>query len=295
MSQTDVSCVLAADDLLGEGPVWSERQGALYWVDIKRPALRRWTPGTGTGAVTDWPLPADVGSFALRTRGGAVVALRTGLHLLDLDSGALTAVCDPEEGRPENRFNDGKCDRRGRFWAGTMRDDESAPDGSLYRLDADHSCTRVLSGIICSNGLGWSPDGTTMYYTDTWTRRIDAVEFDPDTGALGARRVFARDDVPGEGVPDGLTVDSEGGVWSAKWDGWRVVRYAPDGSVDRVVPMPVQRPTSVAFGGPDLGTLYVTSARIGLDPAALRQAPRSGGLFALDPGVRGLPEPEYAG
>jgi sugar lactone lactonase YvrE len=285
--------VLAADDLLGEGPVWSERHRALYWVDIKRPRLRRWTPGTE--AVTDWPLPADVGSFALRARGGAVVALRTGLHLLDLDSGAVTAICDPENGRPENRFNDGKCDRRGRFWAGTMRDDESAPDGSLYRLDADHSCTRMLSGVICSNGLGWSPDGTTLYYTDTWTRRIDAIEFDPETGALGARRAFARDDVPGEGVPDGLTVDSEGGVWSAKWDGWRVVRYAPDGSVDRVVPLPVQRPTSVAFGGPDLDTLYVTSARIGLDPAALRQAPQSGGLFAFHPGVRGLPEPEYVG
>jgi sugar lactone lactonase YvrE len=293
VSKTTVSCVLEADDLLGEGPVWSGREGALYRVDIKRPRLRRYEPGTG--AVRDWPLPAEVGSVALRTAGGAVVALRTGLHLLDLGTGGTTRICDPEEDRPENRFNDGKCDRRGRFWAGTMRDDESAPDGALYRLDADRSCTRVLTGVICSNGIGWSPDGGTMYYTDTWTRRIDALEFDPETGELGRRSVFARDDVPGEGVPDGLTVDAEGGVWSAKWDGWRLVRYAPDGSVDRVVPMPVQRPTSVAFGGPDLGTLYVTSARIGLDGAALRQAPLSGGLFALDPGVRGLPEPEYAG
>lgn len=293
MPQTSVSCVLAAGDLLGEGPVWSASEQALYRVDIKRPALHRWSPESGE--VRDWALPADVGSFALRSGGGAVVALRTGLHLMDLDTGAVTPVCDPEEGLPENRFNDGKCDRRGRFWAGTMRDDESAPAGSLYRLDADHTCTRMRSGIICSNGIGWSPDGTTMYYTDTWTRRIDAVEFDPESGALGARRVFARDDVPGDGVPDGLTVDREGGVWSAKWDGWRVVRYAPDGSVDRVVPMPVQRPTSVMFGGPDLGTLYVTSARLGLDAAALRQAPESGGVFAFDPGARGLPEPEFAG
>jgi len=288
-----LTCVLAADDLLGEGPVWSERECALYWVDIKGAKLRRYS--VDTGAVTSWQLPAEVGSFALRARGGAVVALRTGLHLLDFDSGRATKICDPEGDRPDNRFNDGKCDCRGRFWAGTMRDDENAAEGSLYRLDADHSCTKMLSGVICSNGIGWSPDGATMYYTDTWARRIDAIEFDPETGTLGPRRVFVRDDVPGEGVPDGLTVDREGGVWSAKWDGWRVVRYAPDGSVDRIVATPVQRPTSVAFGGADLDTLYVTSARIGLDPAALRQAPQSGGLFALDPGVRGLPEPEYAG
>lgn len=287
-----VEPITGPEFLLGEGPVWSVREQTLYWVDIKANAIHRRADETGERRA--WRLPAEVGSMALRTSGGAVVALRTGLQLFDFESGQTTPICDPERDLPTNRFNDGKCDRRGRFWAGTLEDQENDPLGSLYRLDRDHRCRRMLGGITCSNGLGWSPDGQTMYFTDTWTHRIDSFEFDPDSGELGLRRPFTVD-LPGTGVPDGLTIDSEGGVWSAKWDGWRLVRYQADGKIDRVIRLPVPRPTSCVFGGRHLDELYVTSARWGLDDATIRQAPLSGSLFRLDVGIRGIPEPEFAG
>lgn len=278
---------------LGEGPVWSGREQALYWVDITAPAVHR--RAEATGEVTTWRMPAPVGSLALfRSGGAALVALRTGFHRLDLGSGGVTVVCEVDGEPPGNRFNDGKCDRAGRFWAGTMNEVDTDPSGSLYRLDPGGRCVRVLDAIACSNGLGWSPDGTLMYHTDTFTSRIDVMDFDPVTGGVSGRRTFAVDE-PGAGSPDGLTVDAEGFVWSAKWDGWRVVRYAPDGSVDRILEVPVPRPTSVTFGGPDLDRLYITSARYGLDPGELERAPLSGAVLVAEPGVRGLPEPEYAG
>jgi sugar lactone lactonase YvrE len=277
---------------LGEGPVWSPKEQSLYWVDIVAPTVHRLNETTGE--IRTWRLPSEVGSMALRRGGGAVVALRSGFHLLDLETGAVTLLIDPEADRPTNRFNDGKCDRQGRFWAGTLEDAEQDPAGSLYRLDAAGGCERVLGGIVCSNGLGWSPDGQTMYHTDSWQFRIDAWDFDPATGALQNRRPFVQ--LPrGRVAPDGLTVDAEGCLWVATWDGWQVLRYAPDGSVDRIVDLPVPRPTSCTFGGPDLDRLYITSARRGLGEGTLAQAPLSGAVFVLEPGVRGLPEPEYAG
>lgn len=283
---------LEAGDILGEGPVWSTREQSLYWVDIKKPCVRRWTPDTGEQRV--WPVTAEIGSMALRSRGGMVLALRDGFALLDLESGEVAPLHDPEPGQLGNRFNDGKCDPQGRFWAGTMDCEEKDCLGSLYRLDPDHSCHRMVEGIICSNGLGWSPDGRTMYYTDTWTHRIDAFDFEPATGEVGNRRPFA--EIPeGEGGPDGLAVDAEGGVWSARWDGWKVVRHAADGSVDAVVELPVPRPTSCAFGGPDLRDLYITSASTGLDLAALAQAPLSGSVFRVRTDVRGQEDHEFGG
>ena len=277
---------------LGEDPVWSPNERSLYWVDIVGPTVHRLHEATGE--IRTWRLPSEVGSMALRRGGGAVVALRSGFHLLDLETGAVTLLIDPEADRPTNRFNDGKCDRQGRFWAGTLEDAEQDPAGSLYRLDAAGGCERVLGDIVCSNGLGWSPDDQTMYHTDSWQFRIDAWDFDPATGALQNRRPFVQLP-PGRVAPDGLTVDAEGCLWVATWDGWQVLRYAPDGSVDRIVDLPVPRPTSCTFGGPDLDRLYITSARRGLGEEALAQAPLSGAVFVLEPGVRGLPEPEYAG
>jgi L-arabinonolactonase len=278
---------------LGEGPVWSTEEQALYWVDIVGPTVHRLDEATGE--VGTWQLPSEVGSMALRRVGdGAVVALRSGFHLLDFDTGTTHLLCDPEGDLPANRFNDGKCDRQGRFWAGTMDDAEQDASGSLYRLDADGRCERMVGDIICSNGLGWSPDDATMYHTDSWRFRIDAWDFDPATGALDNRRAFVQL-APGRVAPDGLTVDAEGCLWVATWDGWQVVRYTPDGAVERVVDLPVPRPTSCTFGGPDLDRLYITSARRGLDEETLAQAPLSGAVFVLEPGVRGLPEPEYAG
>jgi sugar lactone lactonase YvrE len=265
---------------------------ALYRVDIVGKAVRRLVPGTGAQAA--WPTPSEVGSLALRTAGGAVLALRTGFALLDLGTGTVEPLADPEPDAPRNRFNDGACDRAGRFWAGTLHDDEVDPVGALHRLDPDRTWTTALHGVVCSNGLGWSPDDRTAYVTDSRVGRIDAFDYDLATGTLSGRRPFVVLE-PRDGFPDGLTVDAEGFVWSAVWDGWRLVRYAPDGTVDRVVPMPVQRPTSVALGGPDLRTLYVTSASYGLSPDARAAQPLAGSLFALRTEVPGLPEPRYGG
>ena len=217
-----------------------------------------------------------------------------GLGLLDLATGETRRLGDPEENLPGNRFNDGKVDRAGRVWAGTMDDACLQPTGSLYRVDPDYSIHRMATGFTCSNGLGWSPDNRTMYFTDSMVRTIWAYEFDLETGSLGKRTVFA--ELPsGSGVPDGLTVDSEGFVWSAVWDGWRVIRYAPDGTTDRVVSMPVQRPSSCMFGGSDLKTLFFTSACVELGWSALKDGPLAGSLFAIATDVAGIPETPFAG
>ena len=284
--------VLDARARLGEGAVWDARDRALYWVDIRAPALHRFEPVSGT--THTWPMPEVIGSFALREAGGALVALRSGLHLFDFASGGLELACAPEPDRTENRLNDGRCDRRGRFWVGSMHDRGGAPTGALYRIDPDRTSRRVLDGITVPNSLGWSPDGRVMYFTDTPSRAILAYDFDLDAGMPGPPRLFAR--VPDDaGYPDGATVDAEGFLWSAHWDGWRVTRYAPDGRVDRVIELPVQRPTCCAFGGEGLDVLYVTSARTGLGPEDLARGPLAGGLFAVDAGVRGVAEPHYQG
>jgi sugar lactone lactonase YvrE len=193
-----------------------------------------------------------------------------------------------ERNRPGNRTNDGKCDAIGRVWIGTMDAAERAFTGALYRIDQDGSPTLMLDDIGVSNGLDWSPDGTSLYYTDSMRRLIWRFPFDMQSGTLGSREVFAN--VPqDQGCPDGLTVDAEGFVWSAHWDGWRVTRYDPRGSVERVLRLPVPRVTSLCFGGPDLDTLYMTSARIGLTSEQLLEAPLSGALFSYRPGVSGRP------
>ncbi|MDQ6874763.1 MAG: SMP-30/gluconolactonase/LRE family protein [Actinomycetota bacterium] len=282
---------LAAQATIGEGPVWSVDEGALYWIDVPAGALHRLEPGSG--ATRSWELPAEVGCIALRAGGGAIAALRTGFCLVDLDTGAVEMLEDPEADQPRTRFNDGKCDRRGRFWAGTMDIDEQSPLGALYRFEGAGRCEQMLTGVGLSNGLGWSPDNQTMYHTDSLTRVITAYDYDLDSGLLRAPRPFVVDALPA--VPDGLTVDADGCVWGVKWDGWRVVRYTPAGRVDREVALPVQQPTSCAFGGPDLDVLFVTSAREGLSEAALAEQPLAGSVFAIDAGTQGLPEPVYQG
>ena len=191
------------------------------------------------------------------------------------------------------RCNDGKCDRQGRFWVGTMGDMRRTPRGHLYRLDPQAGLRRVLDGLTIPNGLCWSPDGRTMYFTDSPTRLIWAFPYDPATGTPGERRVFAQ--VDGSGVADGATVDAEGCLWSARHGGGRVTRYTPDGRIDREIALPVSQPSCCAFGGPDLGTLFVTTARNGLSADDLAKQPLAGAVLALEPGVRGLAEPRYAG
>jgi sugar lactone lactonase YvrE len=289
---TDIRCVLPARAVLGEGPLWDPEDRVLYWVDIRGLTVHRFDPTTGRD--TEWPVPETPGSLARRAAGGLVVALRSGFHFLDLDTGGVQPVARPELDRAENRFNDGKPDRRGRFWAGTMHVHGKAPVGALYRLDPDGTCHRMVDGIAISNALCWSPDGRTMYYADTPRRVVWAWDSDPDRGEIANRRVFVTLSAD-EGYPDGATVDAEGFVWLAHWDGWQLTRHDPAGRTERVVRLPVQRPTCPAFGGPDLDVLYITSATNGLSEEALAAQPCAGGILALDPGVRGLPEARFLG
>lgn len=288
-----VECVAPVRCRLGEAPVWDVVGNRLLWVDVKDPAV--FAMNVATRAIRRWPMPAPLGAIGLRARGGLVGAFRDGFAFIDLESGAVTPIADPEKHVPHNRFNDGHVDPRGRFWAGTMDDEERRPTGQLYRLDPDLRVDRFAIGFVVTNGIEWSVDGSRLYVADSAERRIYAYAFDMALGRPGARRLFAQ--IPETaGYPDGLTVDADDHVWSAHWDGGRVTRYRPDGSVERVVPLPVPRCTSCCFGGGDLATLYVTSASIGLDAAALRAAPLSGGVFAVSGlGVRGRPPGIFLG
>jgi sugar lactone lactonase YvrE len=286
-----VRCVANPRAEVGEGPVWDDRAGVLWWVDIKGQRLFRFDPASGENRA--WAMPERLGYVVLRQDHGLLGGFKTGFKWIDPDTGAVAPIVDPEPDQPGNRFNDGKCDPRGRLFAGTMDDAEVACTGALYRLDPDLSVHVVRRDVHLSNGLGWSPDERTMYYTDSKRLLIWAYDYDPNLGRAENERVFAR--IPaGAGVPDGMCVDAQGFVWSAHWGGWRLTRYAPDGRIDRVLEMPVPQPSSCAFGGPDLATLYVTSAAIGMSEADLAKAP-GGGLLALEVGVRGLPVARFAG
>jgi sugar lactone lactonase YvrE len=277
-------------DRLGECPLWDEREKVLWWVDSRWPAVKRLDPESG--AVMMQVLPEVVGSIAFRATGGLIAAMKSGIHFLDAASGALEARANPEAHLPENRFNDGRCDRQGRFWAGTMCDVRRDPTGSLYRFDADLACTKLRNAIIIPNSLAFSPDGRTMYFADTNRHTIWAYDYDPASGTAAKERVFAD---TGSGRPDGSCVDAEGGLWNAEYGGWRLVRYTPAGKVDRVVEVPVANPTCCTFGGEDFGTLYVTTATQRLTPEDLAKQPLAGSLLALRPGVKGLPEGRFAG
>lgn len=304
MEDANILQVIETGAILGESPVWSPGEQVLYWVDIKAPALHRHDPATG--ADKTWPLPQETGSIALRAGGGLVGALRDGFAVLTPGehSVAIDWIGNPEPDRPESRLNDGRTDRQGRFWAGSMHDPEGPPEsyferepvGAFYRLDPDGTIHRMIEGILVSNGLCWSPDETRMYAADSPTRTIRMWDYDLETGDISGERVFARiPDDPGRGTPDGAIVDAGGGVWVAEFRGGRVTRFAPDGSADRMIALPVSRPTCPMFGGPDLRTLYVTSAKIMLSPEELAAEPLAGALFALDVGVAGLPEAAFPG
>jgi sugar lactone lactonase YvrE len=268
---------------LGEGPVWVERDQALWWVDIKAPAIFRWSEAGGVDRFTP---PLWIGSLAPAARGGFVAGTERGLFRADPAAGLYEAIADPEALIPDNRFNDGKVDRSGRFWAGTMDNREEDARGSLYRLDPDLSWRVIDDGYMVTNGPAFSPDGRTMYHTDSAKRLIYAFDLDASGDAF-RRRAFAsfREE---HGHPDGMTVDAEGCLWVAFWNGWCLRRLSPDGEVLQVVDMPVERPTSCAFGGPALDRLFVTSARIGLSENALAVQPLAGALFMLNTNVRGI-------
>jgi sugar lactone lactonase YvrE len=287
-----IEALTAPVDLLGESPIWDSGQQALYWVDIEGQALRR----LRSGVERRWQLPAPLGSAALCGGGeAALVALSSGIWRLDLASSGLSLIVDPEPGQPDNRLNDGTCDPQGRFWVGSMDAQEREARGHYYCLDPEGRLIRDEAGFLVTNGLGFSRDGARMYSADSARRRIFVQDYELATGRPGPRMLFA--EVPaGAGHPDGLTVDDEDHVWCCHWDGWRVTRYRPDGSVDKVVELPVPRPTCCVFGGPEGDQLFVTSARTRLDEEQLRAAPESGALFLISGlGVSGPPSPRYGG
>ena len=288
----EVEVAAAGNAVLGESPIWSPDEAALYWVDINNPAVHRLDPATGERK--RWFVETETGSIGLAGPGRLVAGLRTGLHYLDLETGRIEKICDPEgEGRfNQNRMNDGKVDRAGRFWVGTMNDPGHRPQGTLWRIDAGGNAEPAMREIRIPNALCWSPDSSVMYFTDSYSHEIWAFDFDLDAGAFENKRVFAS--IPeDEGVPDGATVDEDGFVWCAHMFGGKVSRFAPDGSVERTIQLPVPQVTSCAFGGPELDTLYITTASLRMDRAALAEQPLAGALFAADPGVRGLPEPVF--
>lgn len=288
----DLRVFSAATNLIGESPVWSVNEQALYWVDVEGKAAFR--QGWSEATPQRWPLPEATGCCGLR-KGGLVLGMRTGFATLDTATGAVTPIHDPEADKPDNRFNDGKVDRRGRFFAGTKNiANKPDPTGAIWRLDPDRSAARVDEGISCVNGIAWSPDDRLMYACDTWRRLLFAYDYDPAEGRPSNRRLFAT--LPeADGYPDGLTVDAEGFVWNAHYDGWRITRYAPDGRIDRVIRLPVRHVTSLVFGGPDLDTLLVTSASLRLTPGDRAGQPLAGHVFALQPCVKGMPEPMFGG
>lgn len=284
--------ILVADvkAVLGEGPVWVAREAALYWVDIKGRRLFR----LDDDGMREWSTPVRVGSIAPREGGGFIAGTDAGFYAIDLDDEPrFTPLFDPEVDLPDNRFNDGKVDRAGCFWAGTMDDTERASNGSLYRLNSARAFVKRDEGYAVTNGPAFSPAGNIMYHTDSARRTIYRFALAPD-GSLGERSEFLHF-TGAEGYPDGMTVDAEGCLWIAFWDGWAVRRFSAAGEVLFTIETPVQRPTSVAFGGPALDRLYITSARVGLDETALTVQPYAGGLFMVDAGVVGIAEKPFAG
>ena len=278
---------------LGEGPLWDVEEQRLYWVDSFDGRVFRCTEDGRE--LRSWDVPQKIGSMCLRKNGGAVVSLQRGFHFLDFKTGEVELIHDPEPQHTQNRLNDGKVDRSGRFFAGSMDCSEDQPNAALYRLDPDLTVHQVDTKIVCSNEPCWSPDNQKFYFADTWSGEIRVYDYDPKTGNVSNRRSFAsfkgRD-----GAPDGATVDAEGYVWSALVYGGKLLRFAPDGSLDREIDVPVKKVTSVMFGGANLDILFVTSM-------AKRPLPRfpgdgvlRGSLFAIyDLGVQGLPETRFAG
>lgn len=287
-----IELIVDARAALGEGPLWDVEEQRLYWIDSLGPAVH--VCDARGGSRHTWPLPEPIGSLALRKGGGAIISLKSGFHFLDLNSGEVTRIVDPDPGKPRIRMNDGKVDRQGRFIAGYMDTEERDPLCGLFSLGPDLSVQRLDDGIVCSNGPCWSPDGRTFYFADSSREVIYAYDYDGVAGQVSNRRSFASFEKL-RGYPDGATVDAEGFLWSVEVYSGRLIRFAPDGSVDRMLGLPVTSTTSISFGGPDLDIAFITSMARPIAGKAPTER-EAGGLFAVHGlGVRGLPEPRFAG
>ena len=300
----EVQCVVRLMALCGEGPLWSSHDGVLYWIDCLKPAIYRFDPVSGRNARLDAELPEQIYGLARRQQGGFLVVGSDGLSILGSHGTSRCLLGDPEQDNPATLANDGKCDPHGRFWFGTGDVGESQAVGSLYRLDPDGTFHKADSGFVVANGPAFTEDGHTMYFADSGAATIYVYDVDPQTGNLGERRIFARVG-ESEGVPDGMTVDSEGCLLSAHFDGGRVTRYRPDGSIERVIELPVPITTSCAFGGVHYETLFVTTGSVdfpvdweavrAVEDAVPSAGPVPGGLYAIECGITGFALPGFAG
>jgi sugar lactone lactonase YvrE len=293
MKTFSAECVLNARAILGEGACWFADEQRLYWVDILKSEVHRFDPSTGTDEVCK--TPCHVSLVQPTTRGALVLGTRDGIARMDFDSGKFVPLCDPEADIPGNRFNDGKPDPRGRLFAGTIAYDGSDKKAALWRIEPDLMFDKLIDQVGNSNGLGWSPDEKTFYWTDTKTGCVFAFDYDPVTGDIANRRVVVQVD-KSIGRPDGLTVDAEGFLWTALWAGHAVARWNPaSGDMVAKVECPAANVTCPAFGGPNLDVLYFTTAQKGRDDAEASPEPEAGNLFAANVGVRGLPGFAFAG
>jgi sugar lactone lactonase YvrE len=284
-----VELVQDARALIGEGPIWDDRTGRLYWVDIPVGVVHRLSPADWSDDPIDLGQP--VGCVGLGLEGGVVAAVRDGFALIPWDDEKVSRLVPVARDHPAIRMNDGRCDPRGRYWAGTTASpwEDNPEAGSLYCLEdvvGDLTARRVLGHVSVSNGIDWSGDGKRMYYIDSATWRVDIFDFDVEEASVRNRRTFAEIDHH-DGLPDGLVVDADDCVWVALCRGGRVRRYTPTGGIDREISVPVSLVTSLAFGGADLGDLYITTARHRLTPAEATAQAHAGGLFCCRPGPTG--------
>lgn len=287
-----LTCLLTCRNELGESPLWHQQEQALYWVDAIKPTLNRFDPKNGAYQV--WPMPALIGSIGIRAQGGLVAAMGNGFVFINTETGKLNHVVDILTDQDDVHLNDGKCGPLGRFWAGTVSHCSGKGYGKLFCLDVNGNVTVQANDIFLSNGLAWSPCRRYFYFTDTLRHCIYRYRFNRDTGILSEKEVLIRLDKKA-GHLDGLTVDCDGYLWSAVWDGYKLIRYTPDGRIEREIALPIRRPTSCIFGGKDMKTLFITSASRDVNEPKPLDDSLAGALFALECDVAGIPEPQYLG
>lgn len=290
----DCECAVQAGDILGETPRWCERTQTLWWVDVRRPALQSYHPSSGKHAAIRLHPDLVTGSISLCEDGRLLLATPSGVYAYDPRAAlAPELLDDPLQGQAGVRLNDGRCDRRGRFWVGSMHDTQRVPVGRLFRLEAGQGSRSMLDDIVVPNSICWSPDDKTMYFADTHQRLIWAFDYDIDEGSIRNRRVF-QDWGHQPGLPDGSITDADGCVWTCMIVTGQLIRSTPQGAVDRVVQLPVTNPTCAQFGGSGLDTLFITTHSLRLSPEEQAREPLAGALLAFRPGVQGLPEARYA-
>ncbi|MCP5535011.1 MAG: SMP-30/gluconolactonase/LRE family protein [Akkermansiaceae bacterium] len=279
---------------VGEGSLWDEREKLLYWVDIHGNAVHCFNPATGENR--SWDVGEHVGTVVLDEQGGILLATQNGFARMDPENGQLTHLGNPEAGHPEVRFNDGKCDPAGRFWAGTMAYDCREGAGSLYCMEPDGSIHRKLDDLTISNGLVWSRDATKFYFIDSLTYRLDCYRYDRESGEVSNRQTVTTFDQDAEGLPDGMAIDADDGLWVAMFGGASVLRIDPaTGARTHKITLPTSNITSCAFGGDDLQDIYITSATVHLGEDDLRDQPLAGSLFRARSPIAGVPAHRFAG